>query len=107
MTALDPRTHARTTDPDTSHEAAARLGPAGTMMAALLGAFLDADLTCEQAALSCGYEPERASKRVSDLANVEWITDTGERRVGRTGRRQIVWHITDNGVLALARYLTP
>jgi hypothetical protein len=106
MTALDPRTHARTTDPDTSHEAAAKLTPRSTMMARLLSAFLDCDRNADEATEAAGYSPaDGAWKRISDLAAVGWIADTGERREGRSGRRQIVWYITDDGMRAAAALL--
>lgn len=102
MTDLDPRTHARRSDPDTSHDAAARLGDQRSLMGKLLVVFLDGDRTAEQASLSLGLVPERANKRVSDLSNLGLIEDTGERRVGRAGRNQIVWTITRAGVVWLS-----
>lgn len=99
---LEPRTHARHHDPRTSHEAAAQLSDKQTMMRRLLWAFLAQPLTAEQAADACGYGAESGAwKRVSDLANRGLIEDTDATRLGRSGRSQIVWRITNNGRNAL------
>ena len=98
---LDPVTHARRTDPDTSRAAATRLRDQRTMMRALLSTFVVADRTCEEAALVAGYDPEKASKRVSDLRNLGYLVDTDARRQGRSGREQIVRRITLAGRRAL------
>jgi hypothetical protein len=98
---LDPRTHARKGDPDTSHDAASKLSDQTTMMRTLLIAFTDGPLTAEEAADWCGYDPWASSKRVSDLALAGYIEDTGLRRPGESGREQIVRAITDKGVAAL------
>jgi hypothetical protein len=99
---LDPRTHARTSDPGTSHEAAARLTNKRTMMRRLLTEFLRRPMTAWEAGEACGYSAdEGAWKRVSDLANEGWVEDTGATRIGPKNRRQIVWAITDDGRAAL------
>lgn len=98
MAAVDPRAHARNTDPGTSHAAARRLSPKTTMMRRLLWAFHDRALTAEEAADICGYGPESGAwKRVSDLAVLGWIEDTGSTRPARSGRQQMVRRITDDG----------
>lgn len=99
MTLLDPRTHARRTDPDTSRAAAHDLGNARiTLMRSLLRTFADrGTLTAEEAADLSGVDQWQASKRVSDLDNLGWIEDTGWRRRGRAGRTQMVRQITDAG----------
>lgn len=99
---LDPRTHARREDPDTSHEAARRLSDKRTMMRALLERFAQYPYTSEEAALYCGYDPWQASKRVSDLVRLGLIEDTDDRRPGRSGRDQIVRRITEAGIRALS-----
>ncbi len=93
----------RTTDPETSHEAAKTLsGKAGTMRRALLQAFLYDSLTAEEAAEICGYTPADGPwKRVSDLKDARLIVETGETRKASTGRRQRVLCITPLGQEAL------
>jgi len=96
--ALDPHTHARTTDPDTSSAAARRLSDKRTMMRRLLRAFEAGDSTAEEVAARCGYTAaDGAWKRVSDLRNAGWVEDTGHRRPGSSGRQQMVLAITDAG----------
>lgn len=99
---LDPLTHARTGDPDTSHTAAVRLSDKRTMMRTLLVAFNRRPLTSEEAADICGYDASSGAwKRVSDLHQLGLIEDTGLRRVGRSGRAQMVRRITGDGRAAL------
>jgi hypothetical protein len=106
---LDPRTHARRADPITSHLAARQLSDKATMLRALLSAYLDADgLTADEATIAADYGPsDGAWKRISDLAALGLIADTGERRQGLSGREQIVRAITHDGVVALAKGGTP
>ena len=99
---VDPRTHARSTDPVTSHDAAARLSDKATMMRRLLRAHYARPLTAEEASDLCGYDAaDGAWKRVSDLANAGLIEDTGQRRTARSGREQVVRAITEAGREAL------
>jgi len=74
------------------------------MMRVLLWGFADdQDMTAEEVADACGYTAAQGAwKRVSDLATQGLIADTGTRRLGRSGRYQIVWRITDAGWMALA-----
>ena len=103
---LDPRAHARRTDPDTSHAAAAQLSAKDHMMRRLLAAYLAAgDLSTDEAVSRAGYTArDGAWKRVSDLAGLGYLIETGERRTGSSGRKQLVRRITDAGVIALARW---
>src|SRR5262245_45406436 len=94
---LDPHTHARTEDPDTSHTAARRRSDQTALLHALLRPFTREPLTCEQAANRAGIDPERASKRVSDLVRLGLLEDTDDRRTGSSGRPQIVRRITTAG----------
>ena len=99
---LEPSTHARGSDPDTSHAAARRLTQKRTMMRNLLEGFWVCRMTASQAATFCDYTAEDGAwKRVSDLATAGLICDTGERKPGPTGRSQIVWQITQKGKEAL------
>lgn len=103
----EPRTLARATDPDTSHEAAKMLaGGAGTMRRDLLRVFAMERVggyTAEEAADYAGYTPaDGAWKRVSDLLNAKLVqVDVGHERRGRSGRMQRVLRITDLGREAL------
>lgn len=101
---LDPHTHARTTDPRTSHAAARRLARRVTMLRRLLTEFarFPDGLTAEEAATFAGYTADDGAwKRVSDLALAGWIEDTGRNRIASSGRDQIVRAITDTGRGAL------
>jgi|KBSMisStaDraftv2_1062788.scaffolds.fasta_scaffold356290_2 hypothetical protein len=100
---LDPHTHARRGDPDTSHAAAQQLDGT-TMLRRLLLAYADhPDLTAEEAAEVCGYDAEAGAwKRCSDLANAGLVEDTGDRRVASTGRHQMARRITLAGIAALS-----
>jgi hypothetical protein len=68
------------------------------MMRRLLWAYHTAPRTAEEAADTAGYGPDSGAwKRVSDLAVLGWIEDTGDTRPARSGRAQIVRRITDDG----------
>jgi len=103
MLAVDPREHARTSDPETSHAAARALGgKAGSMLRDLLEAYGTADLTAEEAAEERGYTAaDGAWKRVSDLTNAGLVEPTGETRPASSGRQQRVLRITRLGVEVL------
>jgi hypothetical protein len=90
---------ARRDDPDTSKAAAADLGEtAATMRLRLLRAFAVRDMTAEEAAVACGFGPERCAwKRVSDLENLGFIFPTGRTRVASSGKEQRVHSITAPG----------
>jgi hypothetical protein len=96
---------ARTTDPDTSHVAAATIAGSGTvraMLRLLLQQFAGGEqLTSEQASLRAELEPEKCSKRTSDLIRLGFLAPTGEQRLGTTGRPQRVLAITGRGREAL------
>lgn len=101
---LDPRTHARTDDPDTSRAAAHALGDQAARMRRLLAAFAVGPMTAEEAADAAGFGPEEGAwKRVSDLARLGLIADTPQRRTGRSGRAQIVRAITADGLREIGR----
>lgn len=99
---LDPHTHARTTDPATSHLAARQLADKTTMLRRLLWAYAARPMTAEEASDYCGYSAEDGAwKRASDLAARGLIVDTDYNRPGRSGRLQIVRAITQAGRDAL------
>lgn len=96
---LEPRTHARRGDPDTSHDAAARLANQRSMMRRLLVTYLERPRTADEATDAAGYDAASGAwKRISDLDGLGLISDTGDRRPGRSGRLQIVRAITEKGL---------
>ena len=106
VTMIDPRKHARTSDPATSHAAAAQLSDKATMAARLLVTYLERELTADEAMRAAGYAPADGTwRRVSDLDKLGLIESTGETRLGESGRHQLVRAITTAGVVELARWL--
>lgn len=100
----DQLPRARTTDPATSHAAAAALSDKHTIMRTLLLVFHGhpAGLTAEQACTLAGYGPEHGGwKRVSDLKRAGLLFPTGDTMTGQQGRAQQVLAITEKGRAAL------
>jgi hypothetical protein len=101
----DPHVHARTADPDTSHAAAWSVTEASMVQArvyALHQSHPDG-LTDEELVLlyARAHAPGRSlesraspRKRRSDLARTGVLVDSGERRVLTSGRRGVVWKLT-------------
>ena len=85
---------ARTTDPETSHDAARAILPAlGTMQAETLAAvrrWPDRTVT-ELAQLTEHGDPRVINRRVSELAADGRIVASGERTCSVTGRRARTW----------------
>jgi hypothetical protein len=98
-TIYDALPHARTSDPETSHAAAASLSDKHTMLRTLLLTFAaHHSLTAEQACALAGYSPaDGAWKRVSDLTRLGWVSPTGDATEGSSGRRQRLLEITEEG----------
>jgi hypothetical protein len=101
---VDPHGMARSSDPDTSRDAAQQVRyRAGSQVMRLLDAFARAGrmgLTDEQAADVTGLSANRAAcwwRRCSDLRDAGYIVDTGERRMGMAGAPRMVCAITDTG----------
>lgn len=99
---------ARTTDPQTSHRAAAAITlRAGTQRALLLQSFVRAGegLTDEEAMeRAVGVSPSSEyAKRCSELREAGWISPTGQTRKGNSGQDRIVSEITDAGQAAYRR----
>lgn len=92
LLAFDPRSHARTSDPSTSHAAAAELTTADDHRSRLLAAFRGqpAGLTADEAASIAGLLAVGYWKRVSDLKRDGLVVDSGRTRPGRSGRAQRV-----------------
>jgi MarR family len=91
---LDPP-RVRNTDPDTSAEAAESLGERalGARCQELyeLIANIRAGLTVHDLVQITGYDRGNTARRITDLKQAGWITDSGRRRRSITGRRSIVW----------------
>jgi hypothetical protein len=98
--------HAKNVDPETSHDAAARLSTAKAMCMQLLRAYANAHpraLTDDEACLAAGL-PMTAQKRCSDLRSLlftEWVrhADTGKqvKVPGDEGRDVGISIITEQG----------
>lgn len=111
----DPRViPSRSTDPVTSHKAAAAITvKAGSQRAKLLDAFMDSyktEISSWQGHFPSGLTDEEAmnralgvspssefSKRCSELREAGLIEATGETRPGGSGHQRIVSKITDKG----------
>ncbi|AKF14904.1 hypothetical protein AVT46_gp43 [Mycobacterium phage MOOREtheMARYer] len=100
----EAREHARTSDPDTSHEAAGRLTTMNSHCAALLRSYAGhpGGLTAEKAGEYAGLDAYAASKRNSDLRRLGMIDpmmDGAEvvKRENSSGRRAVVYRINATG----------
>jgi hypothetical protein len=97
-------TRARTTDPETSHEAAESLGDLPTAQAHVLwvlaryGPMTDAELIgayrpCARAGV-VGYQSDSGIRtRRAELVKRGDVIDTGKRQMLPSGRRAIVWKL--------------
>lgn len=91
--------HARTTDPDTSHAAAAAVVDATEVQLRVYGLLVhrmtDEELMAAYATTfgewRVGESASSPRKRRSDLTRMGWVVDSGERRRLRSGRNGIVW----------------
>jgi hypothetical protein len=107
------RERARTTDPETSHAAAASVTTSGKAQAfRLLTAWCAAagdGLTDEQAAIRSGIGTDGGhyTKRCSDLRRMGLIIPTGDVRPSRCGRMARVSVATADGVAAIAAGTLP
>lgn len=105
------RTLARNTDPVTSHMAAASVRPVPNRMR-MLEQFSRTPQTTEQAAEAAGLLRIGICywKRVSELAQDGWITEHRDSSgiplvlPNRSGRKALVYTITDDGREALRRF---
>jgi predicted ArsR family transcriptional regulator len=93
MTAYNPYTSARATDPGTSHQAAqAAESFAGTHCERIHRALqLCGPMDPEQLGAMVGIEPYSARKRLADLKRVRLAEPTGQIVPTTSGRSQRVW----------------
>lgn len=99
--------HARTLDPSTSHQAAASVLETRTTMRVILNILSKGSATDEvlgyvynglvEAGRAPMASPSGIRSRRAELVDLELVEDSGERRPLSTGRRAIVWQITDLG----------
>lgn len=93
---------ARTDDKATSHAAAEAMSSRGRLVRVVLEAFADAGATGLTADEVSALVPfDGAWKRISDCERLGYVSDTGGRRPGSSGRQQAVRAITPAGRAAL------
>lgn len=98
--------NARTTDPQTSKDAAKRVKPTPYMML-MLAQFAKKSMTSEEAAEAANLLNTGYWKRTSDLFNAGYVVPrlhpSGKvmTRTNRSGRQAQVWKITAIGRIAL------
>jgi hypothetical protein len=86
---LSPRTHARTSDPQTSKDAAKRLGFAVSQCDRILTALPG---IAEEIASTTGLNSWQVSKRLSDLQRAGLAKASADNvRLASSGRKQMVW----------------
>jgi DNA-binding MarR family transcriptional regulator len=91
---------ARTSDPDTSHGAAASLteGKLSRLHARIILCLLRADLTTTEIGQNTQTDRDTISPRMPTLVAGGWVEDSGDRRVPIGKRRpSIVWALTPKG----------
>ncbi len=96
------RTHARATDPETSHQAARSVVGVAEAQCAEIRAVLEkhGPQTAESAADHCSLDKVQIGRRFSDLHAAGWIRRNGEKRKIKTGRKACVWELVpDEGVV--------
>lgn len=98
---------ARRTDPDTSHEAAAKLTPAilnirhagvGAAMAFNGGSGTDEQIAQIYGGLENApwQSPSSLRTRRNELVKMGVVRDTGERVLNRRGNKVVVWELTND-----------
>lgn len=92
---------ARKTDPETSHQAAARVRPNALNdrnHVLVVHSHHPNGLTDFELAKLCDRQQTSAGKRRGELRDSGMIRDTGERRNAPSGSPAIVWRITEFGM---------
>lgn len=84
---------ARRTDPDTSHDAAARVKEfQSSHQHRILAAIQDlGEATVDEVARKCAIAAHAVGKRIPELERAGQIVATGAERAGDSGRLQRVW----------------
>lgn len=83
-------------DTDTSREAAEVMKPrAGTLREKVWGYFQRKNCTADEIATYLGESVLAVRPRVTELARQGLIADTGVRRKNNSGRKAIVWGMTN------------
>ena len=90
---FDPRTPARSTDPDTSHEAAARAASlVRDQQARVFGALpAGLELGAEQIGTEVNLQAYQVRKRLPELQSLGLVRTTGATRTTRSGRAERIW----------------
>lgn len=91
--AIEPRTHARRSDPITSHLAAEQLSQfAGSHCDLILSALKQhGPMTCDEIAEVIYLLPHQINKRTADMHKKGTIKPNGEIRLSMAGRFERVW----------------
>lgn len=88
---------ARSTDPATSHAAAARVHEFGSGHIADIRRCLalHGPLTADQIALHTELDKHQICRRLPEMESAGIAAPTGDTRASRTGRQERVWGLTD------------
>jgi predicted Rossmann fold nucleotide-binding protein DprA/Smf involved in DNA uptake len=85
---------ARSSDPETSHAAAAQAGGLATRhQRQILAALLDGPAGASGIAARCGLLPHQIGKRIAELAKAGRIVETGRTVMSSSGRGEREWQI--------------
>lgn len=107
--AQDPRSKARSGDPDTSKRAAfANLPLKGTQRREILDIHLanPKGLTDDELSQLTSIRLNSLTTRRSELYQGGWLEDSGLERKARTGISQVVWRVTDKALALLHERIT-
>ena len=86
---------ARSSDPETSHQAAAQAGGlASKHQRQILAALLDGPAGASGIAARCGLLPHQIGKRIAELAKAGRIVETGRTVTSASGRGEREWQAT-------------
>jgi CRP-like cAMP-binding protein len=89
------RTHVRTTDPVTSHAAAAQAESLSSKHCkTILGVLTQRGMTTEQISNYCDLDYIQVARRMTDLKRKGLVVDSGLVIENARGRNAIVWEMT-------------
>lgn len=97
VTPLRPVGLARSTDPETSQEAAESINPRGQQERIVRTLIHLVTANRYEISEASGLTEYQAGRRLSELSDAGYIAWTGEVRPGATGRPQSVWRVTQAG----------